>query len=231
MLTTIRELIVALAITGFMFISPAPAQLRVCETAVPLTSEGKLDQMQAPCSVLRSGAMGPGGLATASASIWKAISLGTFGNTYALFDALDSANIHIGEAADEILHRPAFTISKVKFDVELVILSGTQLGFGEEGGSLAELYARSRQLGLELGTPEIAAQLRLQYADQPVGEFLDIAMEPLSTYEGELIGLTVANGGAGLLLIGHSGGPETIASQSTRFVFVRPVRVSMPSNR
>jgi len=42
--------------------------------------------------------------------------------------------------------------------------------------------------------------LRLQYRDQPLGEFLDVAMEPIAIYGGDLVGLTIGNGGEGLML-------------------------------
>jgi hypothetical protein len=162
------------------------------------------------------------GLAT-----WKTISLGTYTSTNAMFNALDDRHIHIGQMADEVLHRPAFTISKVKMNVELVVLSVNQLSFGKQR-SLGAIFARARRLGYELCPPEIAIQLRLQYRDQPVGESLDIAMEPIATYGGELVGLSVMNGGAGLMLVGQSVSLEMIPYPGARFVFVRPMQIATP---
>jgi hypothetical protein len=162
------------------------------------------------------------GLAT-----WKTISLGTFTSTNAMFNALDDRDIHVGNMADEILHRPTFTISKVKMDTQLVVLSVNQLSFGKQS-SLAAIFARARKLGYELCPPEVAVQLRLQYNDQPIGEFLDIAMEPIATYEGVPVGLSVGNGGAGLMLVGKSVGLDAVADQGTRLVFVRPLQIATP---
>ena len=72
------------------------------------------------------------------------------------------------------------------------------------------------------GAAEIAPQLRLQYLDQPIGEFLTIGMEPIGTWAGEAVVLTVANGGAGLILIGQDGREDAQISAISRFVFVRP---------
>jgi len=125
---------------------------------------------------------------------WKTVSLGTYMRSTAMFDALDEAGVHVGDTANEILHRPAFTLSKMKTQVHLVVLSATDLGWrGHE--SLGSLYARAHSRGYQLCPPEVAVQPRLQYHDQPVGEFLDIAMEPIATYEGVLAGLSLANGG------------------------------------
>ena len=49
--------------------------------------------------------------------------------------------------------------------------------------------------------------MRLQYLDQPLGEFLRIAMTPVARYTGELVDFTVGNGGAGLVLVGGNGDP------------------------
>jgi hypothetical protein len=162
------------------------------------------------------------GLAT-----WKTISLGTFTSTNVMFNALDDRDIHIGDLADEILHRPAFTISKVKMDTELVVLSVNQLSSGKPS-SFRAIFARARKFGYELCPPEVAVQLRLQYNDQPIGEFLDIAMEPIATYEGALVGLSVGNGGAGLMLVGKPVTLEAVPNQGTRLVFVRPLEIATP---
>jgi hypothetical protein len=163
----------------------------------------------------------------ASPLLWKTISLGTYTSSTAMFDALDGASVHIGDIADEVLHRPAFTLSKMKTHVQLVVLSASDLGLGSRD-SLASLYARARRFGYELCPPEVAVQLRLQYRDQPVGEFLDIAMEPIATYEGELAGLSLANGGAGLMIVGQLVSLETSPASGTRFVFVRPTQIARP---
>jgi hypothetical protein len=47
-------------------------------------------------------------------------------------------------------------------------------------------------------------------------------MRPVSTYDGELVDLTLLNGGAGLLLIGGEANPDLVLIGTTRLVFVRP---------
>jgi hypothetical protein len=152
--------------------------------------------------------------------VWKTITVGTFKNSFALLDALNAAGCVIGDSAEEILARPAFTVSATKANVELLAVSAAELGFQTDTASLAEIYARAQQLGFGLAAAEIAPQLRLQYFDQPMGEFL-IGMQPIKTWKGEPVILTVANGGAGLVLIGQDGSADAKIPVTSRFLFVR----------
>lgn len=151
---------------------------------------------------------------------WKTITIGTFANSFALLKALDAAGCAIGDAAEEILARPAFTVTTTKTDVELVAVSATQLGFQTDTVPLADIYARAQQLGFALASAEVAPQLRLQYFDQPLGEFL-VAMDPIKTWKGEPTILVVANFGAGLILIGQDGSADAQIPVASRFLFVR----------
>src|SRR6201988_4458016 len=61
--------------------------------------------------------------------VWRTITVGTFANSFALLNALDAAGCGIGESAEEILARPAFTVRTTKTNMELFALSGLRLGF------------------------------------------------------------------------------------------------------
>jgi uncharacterized protein YjiS (DUF1127 family) len=153
--------------------------------------------------------------------VWKKISVGTFSNSLALRNALSAKGCAVGGTAEEILARPAFALSGTETVIELFAVSAAELGFETETASLGQIYARARQLGFELAAAEIAPQLRLQYLDQPIGEFLIIGMEPTKTWQGEPVILTVANGGAGLILIGQDGRLDAQISITSRFLFVQ----------
>jgi hypothetical protein len=173
----------------------------------------------------------PGMHNIADLPIWKHITLGTLNDVNAMREALETAHVHIGDSANEVLGRPAFAWSHSKIESDLVVVAVADLGFGERGASLAQIYARAVRLGLELCPAEVAPYLRLQYLQQPVGEILQIAMSPVATYHGEPVDLAVADGGEGLLLVGGEGRSDRIASGAVRFVFVRPRQVvSEPSD-
>jgi hypothetical protein len=152
---------------------------------------------------------------------WRTITVGQHRGVAAVRNALDDARIAVGDSADEIIGRPAFTFARERTQLDLVLLSVAALGFGQ-GGTLADVHARAITLGFELCPEEVGPQLRLQYLNQPVGEFLHVAMKPQRTYGGELIDFTLANSGAGLSLLGGSAQPDLVVARNVVFVFVRP---------
>jgi hypothetical protein len=152
---------------------------------------------------------------------WKTITVGTFANSFALRDALDAASCGIEASAAEILTRSTFALFATKTDVDLLVVSAAELGFETDTAPLASIYARAQQLGFGLAAAEVAPELRLQYFDQPIGEFLIIGMEPIRTWRGEPVILNVANGGAGLILFGQDGSADAEISVASRFLFVR----------
>lgn len=160
--------------------------------------------------------------------IWKIVSLGTFANTHDMVTALDNAHVAVGDLADEAMHRPAFTLAKSRFDVAVVVVSGAQLGADEKDVLQSQVLERGRRLGLDLCPPELAVQLRLQYMDQPPGEFLDLAMEPIPAYGGQPVSFALGNGSAGLILVGSRATKDAIVPQNRKFVFARPLRVAQP---
>src|SRR5262249_26279736 len=156
--------------------------------------------------------------------VWRRVTLGTLNTANAVREALERAHVHIGDSANEILGRPSFALSQTKIESDLVVVAVSDLGFDDSGAPLGDVYARARQLGLELCPAEVAPYLRLQYLQQPVGETLQIAMGPVTTYNGDPVDLAVADGGEGLLLVGGEARTDRIAAGAVHFVFVRPRR-------
>ena len=157
---------------------------------------------------------------------WKTISIGTFPDTFALLAALSAIGCGVGNSAAEALARPAFTLSGTRTTVTLLTVTAADLGFRGETLPLRQIYKLAQQLGFGLAPPEIAPQLRLQYLDQPVGEFLVIGMNPIQTWTGEEVILTVANGGAGLILIGQDGRADAEIPVTSRIVFLRSLPIT-----
>ena len=168
--------------------------------------------------------------------IWKTITIGGSKGVNAIREAMEAGpcSIWISEEADEILGRPAFPFIKAPVELDLVVLSVSELGFGDPASdkdiepeatvraSLRDIYVRAVSLGFELCPAEVGPALRLNYLDQPLGEFLQIAMKPVARYTGELVTFTLVGGDAGFLLGGANGNSDAILRGVVRFVFVRP---------
>jgi hypothetical protein len=162
--------------------------------------------------------------------IWRMTTLGSHKGVDSYRDALDVAGIKIGDAADEILGRPAFPYVRSKTDVELTLVSAADLGV-ESKTALADVYKRAKQFGLALCPAEVGAQLRLDYRDQPRGESLNVAMEPVATYSGERTILSLVNFGSGLALVGSNGRSDFMVPRYFRFVFALPGKLPLEARR
>lgn len=158
----------------------------------------------------------------AAPNVWKRIALGAFANSFALRNALDAANCGVGDLAEEAIARPAFTLASAKTDVDLVVVSAAELGFAAEFVSLKDIYDRAGKLGLSLAPAEVGPALRLQYRDQPIGEFLHVGMKPIVTWRGDPVIFVIVNGGAGLVLIGKNANADALMPVTSAFLFVRP---------
>ncbi len=64
--------------------------------------------------------------------------------------------------------------------------------------------------------------MRLQYLEQPPGEILHIAMQPIAKYDGDLVNLALENDESVLTLFGYSVRAVDVMYSRALFVFVKP---------
>jgi hypothetical protein len=153
--------------------------------------------------------------------VWKTITLGIYRDLATVRVALEQAGCAVGDDVDAMLDSAAFPLAHAPRAIDLVVVSVAQLGFSKEA-SRAEIFARAKELGLQLCPPEVGPILRLQYPEQPVGEFLRIAMEPVRMANGDFADdLLVGNGGAGQSLVGARVRPDQTLSWNVLLVFAR----------
>lgn len=153
--------------------------------------------------------------------IWEAVNLGTGPRTVDDFrKALKDGGFRISDWASDILGKPAFTVAAEKTEVDLVRVTVAELGF-KNGAKRSDIYERAKDFGLELCPAEVGPQLRLQYKDQPVGEWLFIGMEPITGSGGDLGVFLVGHGGDGLWLRSRDGHPDSFWDGHYRSVFAR----------
>jgi hypothetical protein len=162
---------------------------------------------------------------------WKTVDLGVYHDANAVRDAFRAAPvlIHIDNWADQVLNRIAFRQTYTR--VDLVLTTVSDLGFGNNGASLKDIYQRALQLGFVLCPAEVGPILRLAYLDQPFGEYLHIAMEPIARFDGGATDFSVAKGLGGWLLIGDDVRDDRVLVGDAQVVFVRPdaaPRLSVP---
>ena len=112
--------------------------------------------------------------------------------------------------------------------MQLTVVSAAELGVEFEF-ALADVYNRARQLGLVLCPPEVGPQLRLDYRDQPLGESLTIAMEPITTHSGDRTILSLANFHSGLALLGSDGRSRYTVPRAVLFRVRHPGKATFRS--
>ena len=117
------------------------------------------------------------------------ITFGTHRSGADLLAALIEEKCRISVWSVQALENPGFPVATEEITVDIVVVSMRKLGFAEgELATLDTIYNRARQMGLEMCPVETAAQLRLQFLDQPhyippwiteerLGEFF-VASEP-----------------------------------------------------
>lgn len=123
--------------------------------------------------------------------IWRPIQLGTFNSLdelkarvaevgcrldpWGTVDLLDSPIFTSPRSSEFVFHNP-----KVQA-VSLCLVTTTDLGFTPNTPvSFATLCGRAIECGLSLCPPEVGPQLRIQYLEQPIGEWVYVAMDPIT---------------------------------------------------
>ncbi len=149
---------------------------------------------------------------------WKKVTLGTHKSAEDISKALTDGGFRIGNYAAQILKKTA--IAETETEIELVLVTVAELGFNKATRRDA-IYDRAKELGLDLVPAEAGPQLRRQYTDQPMDEWMVMAMEPVPDSDGDLSVFSVARFGGGQWLSTHCGGPGDVWSPDYRWVFAR----------
>ncbi|TAL50595.1 hypothetical protein EPN81_02400 [Patescibacteria group bacterium] len=68
-------------------------------------------------------------------------------------------------------------------EITLIRLHVKDLGF-PDGATTDQIYARAEELGLEFCPPEVGPQFRLQYANQPMDEYVYVGMKQIPDSDG-----------------------------------------------
>jgi len=116
--------------------------------------------------------------------IWKKVKFDTNLKTITDFlCALRNDKFRITDFASTMIRGFNLTKNPKKIEINLIKVTVGELGLKKHTVySYDEVYKKAKEFGLELCPPEVGPQLRLQYKDQPQGENILVAMNPISRF-------------------------------------------------
>lgn len=152
------------------------------------------------------------------ASIWKTITIGNIGREK-FIPTLKEHVMNVSDLSECMMKQVAFTVVSQEEQIDLVNVSAAELGF-DRATRYDAICDRARECGLELCPPEVGPQLRLQYLDQPLGEWFVIAMKVIRCSDGGLHVFCAGHNDDGLWLDGESF--DSLRLPGNRFVFRAP---------
>ena len=149
---------------------------------------------------------------------WRKLTIGGHKSVEALVKAIEAKGYKLSDWARDIAKK--VTLAKEATEVELVMVTVGELGF-KNGATRKDIYDRAISLGLSLCPAEVGMQLRLQYEDQPKGEWLLVAMEPITGSGGGLDVFRVVRDDDDRWLGANYGHPGDVWNADDRWVFLR----------
>ena len=145
------------------------------------------------------------------------IKIGTHDSVDELRQSLKDKGNRISSYGNDILGK----IALAETETEVTLHSATVKELtGKDVASNREINEAIRSKGYDLCPAEVGPQLRLQYSDQPSGEYLRVAMEPIADSDGDLFIFDVNHAYDDRWLDSDGGHPDDRWNGDNRFVFV-----------
>ena len=134
-----------------------------------------------------------------------------------LEDKMERQNIKIGGYTKSMFDNRDFTTAKKSEHADLVRLKVRDLNL--DNPTTENIFKKAQELGLELCPAEVGPQYRLQYIDQPMNEWLYIAMKQIADSGGRPRVFELGRGGDGLWLNDRWAAPEDVWAPNRQFAF------------
>lgn len=132
-----------------------------------------------------------------------------------------------GSYAESMIDNAKFPNEIKKQNLTLVALKVADLGF-DSVATTDQIYAKAKELGLELCPPEAGPEYRIAYKNQPMGEWRYMAMDQIPDSHGEPSVFKLGRGEGGTWLDDAWAEPGTLWNPDDEFVF--RLRKSEPQN-
>ena len=133
---------------------------------------------------------------------------------------IDEAGMKINEYALHMMRSQDFTTKKQAEKINLVRLKVRDLFNDDRAHTTDEVYKKAEELGLELCPAEVGPHLRLNYRDQPIGEWFSIAMKQIAGPDGSPDVFSLEHDDDRVWLYGHWALPTLEWGPGYRFVFL-----------
>lgn len=152
--------------------------------------------------------------------IFKKITVGDYDPSCMVYNLTSGEYYKVKDFAKLALDSVTYT--KTVGTINLTLISVEKLGL-VYGATLEQIYERALELGLKLCPSEIGPRLRFLYENQPKGDWIRIAMEPIHFSDGNSVIFSLAhNRLSGEELLVEDGCPNRRWVPETKFVFVVP---------
>ena len=107
---------------------------------------------------------------------WKVLERLPYNNGHEYGQALIKKGYKISDWIIDVISKPDFQVNAVSWPLPLVRVRLDSIGFSKPT-TLKEFYKAAVEAGFEMCPPEAALALRFNYDEQPVGEWLRVAID------------------------------------------------------
>ena len=135
---------------------------------------------------------------------------------------LAKTEILFSPGADRMIDRMSFQLTRYGKQILFIVASVRELGF-PKGGILSQVAKSAQEnFGLYPVPASFVPVLRTAYRNQPLCEYLSLAMDPIIVHGRRWV-FTIGHGGKGLWILADTGDPDKVWCGSWKWVFLSPL--------
>lgn len=139
--------------------------------------------------------------------VWKTVTINSKPNL---------KGINVSSYAQDMLDKITWD---TKQTLDLVRIQVKDLGIKEKYPTTKQIFEKAKHSSLDLCPPQVSAQLRVDYTEQPLYEWLFVAIEPIADRDGYPLVFYLLHNGDGLWLNDDWAEPGSRWNSINEFVF------------